>query len=147
MLDSSHHHGDFLSPPGGHSPDGKAASSARPTSETLARAADAVSHETPENPIINGVQQGNVSYVRSQPMQTSLSGSRKIALPVHIPEARRPSLAFVTSHQRSIIPDNGTVKLAFYSPMVVEPYSAAAGRIAFCDEWPDESAFLCISAP
>ena len=60
MLDSSHHHGDFLSPPGGHSPDGRAAANARPTSETLARAADAVDHEATINPVVNGVQQGEV---------------------------------------------------------------------------------------
>lgn len=62
MLDSSHHHGDFLSPPGGHSPDARAVANARATAETLAHAADAVSRETPENPenpVVNGVQQGN----------------------------------------------------------------------------------------
>lgn len=62
MLDSSHHHGDFLSPPGGHSPDGRAVANARPTSETLAHAADAVSHEVPENPVVNGVQQGEAPH-------------------------------------------------------------------------------------
>ena len=67
MLDSSHHHGDFLSPPGGHSPDGRAVANARPTSETLAHAADVVSHEIPENPVVNGVQQG-----RGSPTQASL---------------------------------------------------------------------------
>ena len=43
MLDSSHHHGDFLSPPGGQSPDSRAAVCARPVPETLEGAAKAVS--------------------------------------------------------------------------------------------------------
>ena len=43
MLDSSHHHGDFLSPPGGQSPDSRAAACARPVPETLEGAAKAVS--------------------------------------------------------------------------------------------------------
>ena len=62
MLDSSHHHGDFLSPPGPHSPDVRSAAKAQSTSETLACAADAVSHgaaDSPaDSPASNGVQQG-----------------------------------------------------------------------------------------
>ena len=68
MLDSSHHHGDFLSPPGGRSPDGRAAADARPTAETLAHAADAVSRETPENPVVNGVQQGDGPHTPASPL-------------------------------------------------------------------------------
>ena len=58
MLDSSHHHGDFLSPPGDHSPDVRSAAKAQSTSETLACAADAVSHGAADSPATNGVQQG-----------------------------------------------------------------------------------------
>ena len=72
MLDSSHHHGDFLSPPGGHSPDGRAVANARPTSETLAHAADVVSREAPTNPVVNGVQQGDTLQAHA-----SLLGSFK----------------------------------------------------------------------
>ena len=80
MLDSSHHHGDFLSPPGGHSPDGRAVANARATSETLAHAADAVSRETPENPenpVVNGVQQGSAP----KHMPALLSNPRGITTP------------------------------------------------------------------
>ena len=58
MLDSSHHHGDFLSPPGPHSPDVRSAAKAQSTSETLVCAADAVSHGAADSPAVNGVQQG-----------------------------------------------------------------------------------------
>ena len=65
MLDSSHHHGDFLSPPGGHSPDGRAVANARPTAETLTQAVDVISHEAPTNPVVNGVQQGGALHTRA----------------------------------------------------------------------------------
>lgn len=70
MLDSSHHHGDFLSPPGGHSPNLGAPGRARGTSETLERAADAVSHEATENPVVNGAQQGELRYEVCRPVCT-----------------------------------------------------------------------------
>jgi hypothetical protein len=58
MLDSSHHHGDFLSPPGGQSPDARSAAQAPSTSETLAGAVDAVSHGATGGLTANGAQQG-----------------------------------------------------------------------------------------
>ena len=65
MLDSSHHHGDFLSPPGGQSPDVRSAAKAQSTSEMLACAADAVSHGAANSPTTNGVQQGKCLRVNA----------------------------------------------------------------------------------
>ena len=58
MLDSSHHHGDFLSPPGGQSPDGRAAAYARPVPETLEGAANAVSLKSTETSSSHGSPAG-----------------------------------------------------------------------------------------
>ena len=58
MLDSSHHHGDFLSPPGGQSPDSRAAAHARPVPETLEGAANAVGRESLATPGAHGSPAG-----------------------------------------------------------------------------------------